>query len=128
MQYVKWSTGAATGGAGAATSTGHSPHISGKVKAVYVDYVGSPPAGTTDFTLSDENDPASESIVSLVNAATDTKLYPRRILEQADGTDLLYAAAGEEVYGEFVVHGRLEATIAGANNDDYCEVHVWYER
>jgi hypothetical protein len=27
-----------------------------------------------------------------------------------------------------VVHGRLEATIAQANANDYCDVTVWFER
>lgn len=127
IDRVQWSTGDASGSAGAATATGYSPHVKGKVLAVHVDYIDSPPAGTTDFALSDENDPASESIVSLANQATDIKLHPRRVLEQNDGTDLLYAAAGESVYGHYVVHGRLEATIAQANSGDSCTVTVWLE-
>jgi len=126
IDSVKWSTGAATGGAGVATATGYSPAIHGEILAVHVAYLGSPPAGTTDFTLSDEQDPAAESIITLVNAATDVKIYPRRVLEQNDGTDLFYVAAGESVYGLYAVHGRMEATIAGANNDDYCDVTVWF--
>lgn len=126
LDFIMFSTGAATGGAGVATSTGHSQTVSGKVLAVYIDYQDAPPAGTTDFTLSDENDPASESIISLANAATDIKIYPRRVTELNDGTDITYDGANE-VYDYYVVHGRLEATIAQANNDDYCDVYVWIE-
>ena len=127
IDSVKWSTGAAAGGAGVATATGYSPGIHGEVLAVYVAYLGSPPAGTTDFTLSDESDPASESIVSLVNGSTDQKLYPRRVVELNDGTDVTYDGSNE-VYEPYVVHGRLEATIAGANDADYCEVTVWWRK
>ncbi len=119
ISRVDFDTGAAVGSAGSATSTGYSDHVHGEVMAVYVDYQGSPPAGTTDFTLSDESDPASDLIVNLVDAATDIKLYPRHLAEKNDGTD------GTDAFVPFVVHGRLEATIAGANAADYCDVVVW---
>jgi hypothetical protein len=125
MDRISWSTGLTTGGAGTSTATGYSPVVRGVIHAVYVDYVGGPPAGTTDFTLSDEADPASELIVNLANQATDIKLYPRRIVEMNDGTDVLYAA-GEEVHEKFAVHGRLEATIAQANDNDSVTVTVWF--
>lgn len=124
LDRIQFSTGLATGGAGVATATGHSPHVHGEVLAVYVDYQDSPPSGTTDFTLSGEADPASESIISLTDQSTDIKIYPRRVTEKSDGTDILYTS-GEEVHEPYVVHGRLEATIAQANNDDYVVVTVW---
>jgi len=126
LDRIQFSTGAAVGEDGAATVTAHSPHVSGKVLAVHVAYVDSPPAATTDVTLSDEGDPASEAIVSLVNAATDIKIYPRRVTEKNDGTDILYTT-GEEVHEPYVVHGRLEATIAGANAGDSATITVWLE-
>ena len=126
IDRVQWSTGVAVGGNGVATATGYSPSVAGKVLAVHVDYVDSPPAATTDFTLSDEADPASESIVSLSNQATDIKVYPRRVTEKNDGTDILYTS-GEEVHEPYVVHGRLEATIAGANAADSVTVTVWIQ-
>ena len=124
IDRIQFSTGAAAGSAGSATATGYSSPVFGEVLAVHVAYLDSPPAGTTDFTLSDESDPASEAIVSLANAATDIKIYPERVVEKNDGTDWLYAA-GEEVSRPYVVHGRLEATIAQANAADSCTVTVW---
>lgn len=124
LDRIQFTTGLATGGAGVATATGYSPHVHGEVLAVYIDYQDSPPSGTTDFTLSDEADPASEAIISLTDQSTDIKIYPRRITEKNDGTDILYTS-GEEVFEPYVVHGRLEATIAQANNNDYCVVTVW---
>jgi len=121
-------TGLAVGSAGSATATGYSAvAVHGEVLAVHVNYQDSPPAGTTDFTLSDEEDPASESIISLSNQATDIKIYPRRVTEKNDGTDILYTT-GEEVFEPYVVHGRLEATIAQANANDYVDVTVWIRR
>ena len=125
IDRVQFSTGATSGGAGASTATAYSPHVSGKVLAVHVAYVDSPPA-TTDFTLSDADDPASESIVSLANQATDIKVYPRRVTEKNDGADILYTA-GEEVYEPYIVHGRLKAVIAQANAGNSCSVTVWLE-
>jgi hypothetical protein len=126
IDKITWSTGPAVGSDGLATATGHSPHVNGRIMAVHVDYQDDPPAGTTDFTLSDESDPASEAIISLTDAATDIKIYPRRVTEKNDGTDILYTT-GEEVHEPYVVDGRLEATIAQANADDYVEVTVWLE-
>ena len=123
IDFLQWSTGAAAGGAGVATATGYSVPVHGELLAVYVDYVDSPP-GTTDVTLSDESDPAAESIVSLANANTDVKLYPRRPLETNDGTDLTYDGT-RKVYGPYVVHGRLKAVIAQANNGDSAIITAW---
>jgi len=127
IDRIQFSTGAAVGVDGSATATGYSSSVQGKVLAVHAAYVDSPPAATTDFTLSDEGDPASESIITLTNTATDVKIYPRRVTEQNDGTDILYVA-GEEVFEPYVVHGRLEATIAQANAGDSVTVTVWIER
>jgi len=125
IDMVQVSTGAAAGSAGVATATGYSVHISGKILAVHADYQDSPPA-TTDFTLSDENDPAAEAIVSLVDQATDIKIYPRRVTEKNDGTDILYTA-GEEVFEPYIVNGRLKAVIAQANAADSVLATVWFE-
>lgn len=127
IEMIRWSTGDTTGGAGASTATGYSPAVAGKILAVHVDYVGSPPGATTDFTLSDENDPAAENIVTLTDQATDIKLYPRRLLEANDGTDLTYDGT-RKIYGEYVVCGRLKATIAQANDSDSATVTVWIDR
>ena len=126
IDRIQFSTGAAVGSNGAATATGYSSHVTGLVLAVHVAYVDSPPAATTDLTLSDENDPASEAIISRPNTATDIKIYPRRVTEKPDGTDILYVT-GEEVYEPYVVHGRLEATIDQANAADSVTVTVWIE-
>ena len=123
VKRYEWSTGAAAGGAGVATATGYSPSMSGEVLAVAVEYVGSPPA-TTDFTLSAENDPLAESILSLANAATDVKHYPRRAVQDNAGADVTFDGTNE-IYAPYAVEGRLKAVIAQANNDDSITVTVW---
>jgi hypothetical protein len=126
IDVVQWSTGPAVGTAAIATATGYTPkEIFGEVLAVHVDYVHAPPAGTCDFTLTDESDPAAEAIVSLLNQATDLKVYPRRLLETNDGTDLTYDGT-RKVYGEYVVAGRLKAVIDQADALDSCLVTVWF--
>lgn len=126
IDRIQFSTGAAAGSAGAATSTGYSPPVSGQILAVHVDYQDSPPA-TTDITLTDEEDPAAESIVSLADQATDIKVYPRRLVETNDGTDITYDGTNE-VYEPYVVHGRLKATIAQANANDYAIITAWLKK
>ena len=127
IDRVQFTTGPAVGANGVATATGYSVPMNGEILAVHVDFQDSPPAATTDFTLSDESDPAAESIIALTNTATDIKIYPRRVTEKNDGTDILYAA-GEEVFDYFPIHGRLKAVIAQANAADYCIVTAWIRR
>jgi hypothetical protein len=125
IDRIQFTTGACVGSDDAATATGYSPHIQGKVLAVHVDYTTA--AANPDLTLSDESDPISELILNLANQKTDIKIYPRRVTEKNDGTDILYET-GEEVYEPYVVHGRLEVTLAQADADDTAVVTVWIER
>ena len=119
------SSSACAGADGSAAATAYSPHVSGKVLAVAVVYTGDDP-GSTDVTLSDEADPLAENILTIANAATDLKVYPRRLLETNDGTDLTYDGT-RKVYGKYVVHGRLKLTVAQANTDDVITATVWIE-
>lgn len=124
IDRIQFSTGLATGTAGSATATGYSQHVSGIILAVNVAYGDSPPGATTDFTLTDENDPATENIVTLTNNATDAKLYPRRQVQSNANAGLTYDGT-RTVNEPYVVHGRLKAKIDQANANDYCLVTVW---
>ena len=75
----------------------------------------------------DEQDPAAEEIVNLDDNDTDTVLYPRRVLETNDGTDLTYDGT-RKVYAPYVVSGRLKLTVAQADAGDIVEATVWYRR
>lgn len=118
-------SGTCAGADGSSTFTAYSPHVKGKIQAVHISYVGDDPA-TTDVTLADEADPASESIVSLTDNATDIKLYPRRLLETNDGTDLTYDGT-RKIYAPYIVHGRLKLVVAQANLGDVITATIWIE-
>ena len=115
-------TGLTTGGAGASTATAYSQHVSGNIIAVQITYGGSPPAGTTDVTLSDESDPAAENVINKANTATNAKHHPLRLAQDNTGADLTV------IYTPYAVHGRLKLTIAQANDDDYAVATVWLDR
>ena len=127
IDRIQFSTGLAVGTNGAATATGYSPHVRGTIMAVYVAYLDSPPNGT-DFSLSDESDPDSTAIVSLTGdgAVLDQKIYPRIGADTYDGTAITYDGS-HAVPVPYVVHGRLEATIAEANSGDSVTVTVWIQ-
>jgi hypothetical protein len=112
----------AAGSAGSASGTGYSNPVSGEVLKAYVDYTGD--TNTIDVALVDESDPAAEEIVTLDDNDTGTVLYPRRVLETNDGTDLTYDGT-RKVYGPYVVHGRLKLTVAQADAGDVVAVTVW---
>ncbi len=115
----------ASGTAGAAAATAYGPHVAGEILKVHVDYTGD--TNTMDVALVDEADPGAEEIVNLDNQDTDIALYPRRVLETNDGTDLTYDGT-HKVYAPYVVHGRLKLTVAQADDGDIVEATVWIRR
>lgn len=112
-------TGAATGGAGAATANATTPGIiTGRIMGVYVKYNDTPPAGTTDVTVATvgTRHPAT-TILALTNAATDTWKYPS--IQQCDTAGSAVAGA----YQGILVSDQIKVTIAQANDND--NVDVW---
>jgi len=111
-------SGLAAGGAGVATSNKTTDQIvRGRILAVYVKYLDSPPA-TTDVTVETAGVSAfpAQTILSLVNAATDVVRYP--VVQNHD-------TSGVAVTGEFapvVIHDKVKVTIAQANDDDSVDV------
>lgn len=114
-------SGAAAGGAGVATSTGVSTiPINGAIYGVYVKYNGSPPAGTTDVTISTVGTlPRSPSlaILTITDAATSGYFWPRVEMQTNAG-------AGVAAYDVSVIADTVQVTIAQANNDD--SIDVWF--
>lgn len=113
IQRTQISATGATGGAGTATATANSPvPINGHIRAVYLAYVDSPPAGTTDITIEGANQPPKPPILTVSNAATDGWFYP---LAQADNQ------AGVDITGmgaPIAIDDYVTVTIAQANNGD----------
>ena len=102
----------ATGGAGVATASAVSTHpISGRICAVHLAYLDSPPAGTTDVTVAGTATPAVP-ILTVTNGATDGWFYP---MAQADNT------SGADITGmglAVAIEDYITVTIAQANNGD----------
>jgi hypothetical protein len=120
-------TGTAAGGAGVATATGKSNGaIDGRILAVGIKYLDTPPA-TTDVTLktSGQTGPV-ETILTVSNAAADGWFYPRTPSQDAVGADVTFDG-NNELYEPFVVADQIEAAILQADDGDSAVVTVVYE-
>lgn len=117
-------SGAAAGSAGSATanSTTSNP-IAGKVHAVYIQYLDSPP-NTTDITIaSSGNAHPAMTILSVTDAATNGWWYPRAATHSTAGAAALYAGSGTAVNDRVAIADTVKVTIAQANAGD--GVNVW---
>ena len=110
-----------TGSAGSASGSGILTLALCELLAVHLDYHASAPA-TTDVTLSSPGQPASQTILTRSNSATDGWFYPRR---QKDDNA---AAAITGDYDKFVVHGNLLLEIAQADALTDCVTATVYVR
>lgn len=129
MQVVgPFQTSPATGGAGTATGTVTSTQkITGIIKAVYLQYLDSPPAGTTDVTIATQGSasgaPPAETILAIADAATSGWFYPKT----ASHLNTTGAALASEYSNGVPVDDLVVFTIAQANNDDYIKVWLMVE-
>lgn len=111
----------AAGGAGVATVSVTVPRIRGEVIAVYLSYLDSPPAGTTDITLVEKNNSPAMSILSVTNAATSGWFFPRAVpVSQAN-------AAITDGHVRVPVDDELTLTIAQANDGDGITATIVYD-
>lgn len=118
-------SGAAVGGAGVATANADTSNVvAGRVIAVGLVYLDSPPAATTDVTVATKgtNGPA-QTLLSIANAATNGWFYPRIGTVSPAGAALLYAAGGTAVAEPLAISDVVNVLIAGANAAD--GVNVW---
>ena len=110
-----------TGGAGVSTATADSDVIiNGIITAVYLEYTGAPPAGTTDVVLVEANNDPAMAILTVTNAATDGWFAP--VHEAIAVSDAAATAVGMFV----AVNDYIMATITGANDDDGVIVTIVY--
>lgn len=114
-------SGQTTGGAATSTANADSAGIAiGRVQAIYIKHNGSPPAGTTDVTISTKGTkgyPPSYNFLAIVNAATDGWFYPRVQVDDTAGAPI----AGE--YTPLMVYDFVNVKIAQANDAD--SIDVW---
>lgn len=115
------SSGSSTGGAGTSTANSTTAIVaSGLVAAIYVKYNDSPPAGTTDVTVTTLGTSPSApalTLLSIANAATDGWFFPRALEHlNSDGSALT-------THTYMPLQDKVKVTIAGANDGD--SVDVW---
>ncbi len=123
IDVVVIDTGAAVGSNGVATANADKKAW-GKILAVGIVYLDSPPAGSTDVILStpaQSNKHPVETILTKSNSSTNAWYYPRRVYDDNVGA----IVSGEET--EFVASGILNAKIDQANADDSAIVTVVLE-
>ena len=98
-----------SGSDAAATGTGSTPVPLGRLVAMYLDFHASAPA-TTDTTVKATGDPATRTLLTVTNSATDAWLFP------GDQVDDETAAAVTGAYREQLIHGgTLQIELAGCN-------------
>lgn len=122
-------SGAAAGGAGVATANATSSIIiKGRVLSVYLEYLDSPPAGTTDVTVATAGVSAlpAATILAITNSATDTVYYPRVAVHDTTGTGVTYDGTNE-IYEPQYIHDKVTVTIAQANNGDSVNAYLVIE-
>lgn len=114
----------ATGGAGVATANDVTDEIvAGLIRGVYLAYVGSPPAGTTDVTIAEKHNSPAMPVLTVTNAATDAWFYPMAQADNQAGADITNQGA------PIAVADYLKVTIAQANDaDGVTATIVWEER
>lgn len=119
IQRIRIKSGAIDGSGDA---TAYSNSISGKILAVHVNY----PTNTCTVDIDSSGELKAQKIIDLAAANTDAVYYPRTPMEDNTGTDVTYDATNE-IYTEFVVHGRLLLTIAAGTEDETVQVDIVYE-
>ncbi len=114
-------SGVAVGGDGVATANEDSTIVlQGELLAIYLTYNDSPPSGTTDVVITTQGTspaPASATLISISNAATDAAFYPRTPAQDNTGTDVIYSA-GNEIHVPFAIFDIVNVLIKGANAGD----------
>jgi len=121
-----FNSGAAVGANGVATANTNSTiKIKGWIVGVYVKYNDSPPAATTDVTvatLGTSPSPPSETLLSLVDGATDGWRYPWTAVHSTLGVALTYDGT-HPICAPTPIDDLIKVTIAQANAAD--NVDVW---
>ncbi len=110
-----------TGSAGTATGSAVLALPLSELVAIYLDYHASAPS-TTDLTLTSPGNPASLTVLTLSNNATDGWYYPR--VQDHDNT----GSAVTGSYSDPPIHGNLQADLAQADALTDCLVITVYVR
>lgn len=125
IEPYRFDTGAATGGAGAATATSKAKTIHGNIVAVDVEYKDSPPAATTDITVRTKglSGQTATNIIVITDGATDGRRYVTVPLVDAAASGVTDPA----VRVGFPVADEVDVVIAQANDGDSAIVTLLVE-
>ena len=119
-------SGSSTGGAGVSTANADSTiPINGKVLGIYIEYIGSPPAGTTDVTVKTVGtSPRAPSLtlLTITDAATDGYFWIRHKTHD-EAAALVTWDGTNEVYEPVYIDDLVNVAIAQANDAD--SINVW---
>lgn len=111
----------AAGGAGVATATATSDEVvNGIIEAIYIEYLDSPPAGTTDVAIIEATNSPAVDILTVSNAATSDWFFPMGQAVNQAGTAI--TNQGKRI----AVNDKIKVTIAQANDGDGVNVTVVY--
>lgn len=115
-------TGAAGENGAATANATSSVVIEGYIRAVYLSYTDSPPAGTTDVTIAEAKNSPAMSILTVTNGATNGWFFPLALASVQAGT------AMTDFGVPIAVADYVKVTIAQANaNDGVTATLVWEE-
>lgn len=107
-------------GSGTSTATATSGIINGRIIAIHIAYIDTPP-NTTDVTIAGVSSP-SLPVLTVSNGATDGWRYPKAsIVDTAGG-----AISGG--YSDIYINDKVSVTIAQANDGDGVTVTIIWER
>ena len=130
IESIRVATGLTTGGAGSSTANNTSTHpVTGKILAVILEYLGSPPAGSTDVVIatSGQNHPAI-TLLTITDAATDNMFLVRHKVVDEAGANISYETSNaKDIHDSPVVADYIKVTISQANDADEVVAVILYE-
>jgi hypothetical protein len=121
-------SGVAAGNAGAATkNTDSTVVLTGIVRAIYVKYNDSPPAGTTDVTIKTKGTNApSYNLLVIANGATDGYYQPTLVAHDTAGAGRTYDGT-RPVAMPIYIDDIINVKIDQADAADSVDVWLWLE-
>lgn len=96
--------------------------VEGTIRAIYLEYLASPPAATADVTISEAYNSPAQSLLTVTNGATDGWRYPMAQADNQAGTDITNQGA------PIVVHDYIKVVLAQVDANDGVNVTIVYER
>ena len=95
-----------TGSAGSASGSGHLSLPISRLVAVHLNYDSAAPGGTTDVTITAPGNPASRTLLTVSNNATDGWYFPKE--QDMGNTGSLITGS----YSDPLIHDSLDMAVA----------------